>query len=140
MGTLTDLLDDFRAASLARDADRLAALYAEDGVHEFPFVPPGAPARIEGRDAIRQLNVTAYEDLPFAYDEYRTIAVHDVDATTLVVEQEALGVNTTTGARFVLPNVAVIEVDDQGLIVRFRDYVNPLAVIDALGDVAQSFG
>jgi ketosteroid isomerase-like protein len=134
--TVPDLLERLRAASIAQDADRMAALYAEDAVHEFPFTTPGGPTRIEGRAAIGEFVSTVYRSLPLQYTGYRTIAVHQVDGTTLVVEQEALGVNTVTGARFALPNVAVIEVDPQGLIARFRDYVNPAAVAEVLGGAA----
>jgi len=121
---MQELLKRLRAASLAQDAGRLAALYAEDGVHEFPFATPGAPTSITGRAAIEEFNATVYRGLPFAYREYRTIAVHQVGETTLVVEQEALGLNTVTGAQFVLPTVWVIETDAQGLISKLRDYVN----------------
>ena len=130
---LPDLLERLRAASIAQDAGRLAALYAEDAVHEFPFTTPGGPTRIEGRAAIAEFVATVYRSLPLQYTAYRTIAVHQVNGTTLVVEQEALGVNTVTGAHVALPNVAVIEVDPQGLIVSFRDYVNPAAVAEVLG-------
>lgn len=37
-----------------------------------------------------------------------------------------------SGAPFALPNVWVIEVDDHGLILSLRDYVNPVAVEEAL--------
>lgn len=110
----------------------MAALYAEDAVHEFPFTTPGGPTRIEGRAAIAEFVATVYRSLPLRYTGYRTIAVHRVSRTTLVVEQEALGVNTATGAEFALPNVAVIEVDPTGLIVSFRDYANPVAVAAVL--------
>lgn len=130
------LLERLRSASIARDAGRLAGLYAPDAVHEFPFVTPGAPTRIEGRAAIADFNDTVFRNLPFAYSEYRTVAVHQAGETVLVVEQEAIGVNTITGAPFALPNVWVIEVDSQGLVVRLRDYVNPAAIAEALGDVS----
>ncbi len=130
-----DLLERLRAASIAQDATGLAALYAEDAVHEFPFTTPGGPSRFEGRAAIAEFVGAVYRSLPLRYTAYRTIAVHRVDGTTLVVEQEALGVNTRTGVPFALPNVAVIEVDAEGLIARFRDYVNPVAVAGALDDV-----
>ena len=133
---MLDLLERLRSASISQDAERLAELYAEDAVHEFPFVTPGAPTRVEGRAAIAEFNATVFRSLPFVYSEYRTIATHQVGKTALVVEQEALGTNTTTGAQFTLPNVWVIEVDPQGLIVSLRDYVNPIAVVEALGDVS----
>ena len=131
---LLNLLGRLRAASIAQDAGRLAELYAEDAVHEFPFTTPGGPTRIDGRAAIAKFLATVYRSLPLQYTDYRTVAAHPVSETTLVVEQEALGVNTETGMRFALPNVAVIEVDPQGLIVSYRDYANPVAVAEALGD------
>jgi ketosteroid isomerase-like protein len=131
---LVDLLERLRAASIAQDAERLAALYAEGAVHEFPFTTPGGPARIEGRAAMAEFLATVYRSLPLRYTEYRTIAVHQVGERTLVVEQEALGINTKTGARFALPNVAVIDVDPEGLIASFRDSANPVAVAEALGN------
>ncbi len=136
---MLELLERLRSASIARDAERLSELYAPDAVHEFPFVTPGAPTRIEGRAAIAEFNRTVFQHLPFAYDEYRTIGAHQAGDTVLVVEQEAIGTNTLTGATFALPNVWVIEVDDQGLIVNLRDYVNPVAINEALGEVSQAF-
>src|SRR5262245_2066339 len=131
---LLDLVARLRAASIAQDADRLAELYAEDAVHEFPFTTPGGPTRFEGRAAIADFVATVFRTLPLRYTEYRTIAVHQVNQTTLVIEQDALGVHAETGARFALPNVAVIRVDPKGLIVSFRDYVNPVALAEVLGD------
>ena len=132
-----DLLENLRAASIAQDAVRLAALYAEDAVHEFPFTTPGGPTRIKGRAAIAEFVGTVYRSLPLRYTAYRTIAVHQVSETTLVVEQEALGVNAKTGLQFALPNVAVIEVNAEGFIASYRDYVNPVAVAEVLGDAAR---
>ena len=133
---MLDLLERLRSAAIAQDAERLAGLYAETAVHEFPFVTPGAPTRIVGRAAIAEFNATVFSRLPFRYREYRTVAVHHAEKAVLVVEQEALGTNTATGAPFALPNVWVIEVDSHGLIVNLRDYVNPIAVASALGDIS----
>ena len=94
---MLELLAELRSAAIAQDAQRLATLYATDGVHEFPFVTPGAPHRIEGRAAIAAFDATVYEHLPFAHSEYRTIAAHQAGDTVLVVEQEAIGTNTHTG-------------------------------------------
>jgi uncharacterized protein len=134
---LAAVLERVRAASIAQDAERLADLYAEDGVHEFPFTTPGGPTRLAGRAAIAEFLTTVYRSLPLRYTEYRTIAVHRARDRTLVVEQEALGVNCATGARFALPNIAVISLDAEGLIASFRDYANPVAVAEALDDAVR---
>ena len=133
---MLDLLERLRSAAIAQDAERLAGLYAEDAVHEFPFATPGAPTHIRGRGAIAEFNATVFSKLPFRYQEYRTVAIHHAGEAVLVVEQEALGTNTATGAQFALPNVWVIEVGSHGLIVNLRDYVNPIAVVSALGDIS----
>jgi uncharacterized protein len=135
---MLDLLDRLHSASISQDAQGLADLYAPDAVHEFPFITPGAPPRIEGRAAIAEFNAMVYRHLPFAYSEYRTIATHQVSDTVLIVEQQAVGTNTATGAPFVLPNLWVIEIDQQGLITNLRDYVNPAAITEALGDVSEA--
>lgn len=137
---MLDFLERLRAASIAQDAERSAELYAEAAVHEFPFTTPDGPTRIEGRPAIAEFLATVYRSLPLQYTEYRTIAVHQVNERTLVVEQEALGINTETGTQFALPNVAIINIDAEGLIASFRDYANPVAVADALGDAAADSG
>lgn len=90
---MLELLERLRSASIALDAGRLAGFYAPDAVHEFPFVTPGAPTRIEGRAAIAEFNDMVFRNLPFAYSEYRTVAIHQAGETVLVVEQEAIGTN-----------------------------------------------
>lgn len=131
---MRDIVERLRAAAIAQDVGRMAALYAEDAVHEFPFTTSGGPTRLDGRAAIAEFLTAVYRRLPLRYEDYRTIALHRIGDSTVVVEQEVRGVNTQTGAPFALPNVAVIDVDAHGLIVSFRDYVNPVAVAEALED------
>ena len=52
--TPADVLARRRCLLLSGDADGYADLFAPDGVTETPFAPPGAPARLEGREAIRE--------------------------------------------------------------------------------------
>ena len=52
--TPADVLAQRRRFILDGDADGYADLFAPDGVIEFPFAPPGAPALMEGREAIRE--------------------------------------------------------------------------------------
>lgn len=70
----------------------MAALYAEDAVHEFPFTTPGGPTRIEGGPRSSSSWPRSTAAFPLRYTGFRTIAVHRVDDAMLVVEQEALGV------------------------------------------------
>jgi hypothetical protein len=47
-------------ATLAKDVF-YSSLYAEDGVHEFPFAPTGGAKHIEGRENIRTLLNRAHD-------------------------------------------------------------------------------
>ena len=50
-----DVLARRRHLTLSGDVDGLADLFAPDAVIEAPFAgPPGMPARLEGREAIRE--------------------------------------------------------------------------------------
>jgi ketosteroid isomerase-like protein len=126
------VLQRWREAVISQSVEELTRLYAPDAVHEFPFTRPGLPSRLEGRDEIMTWVADGWRAGTVKYERYRTLAIHDTgDPATIVVEQEALGTSTTTGA-FALPNIIVLTVRD-GRIVHLRDYVNILAATAAIG-------
>jgi uncharacterized protein len=55
-GTLTTAVDVFgklaRVSVGASDSGALLGLCADDVMFEFPFAPPGRPARVEGKTAL----------------------------------------------------------------------------------------
>ncbi|MFJ6671875.1 nuclear transport factor 2 family protein [Actinosynnema sp. NPDC091369] len=127
-----DVLEQYRRAAVDQSVDDMRRLYAVDAVHEFPFAFPGAPSRLEGRDAIVDWIAAGWRSAALKYERYRTLAVHDTrDPDTIVVEQEALGTGTVTGG-FTLPNVVVLTARG-GQVHRLRDYVDVLAAATALG-------
>lgn len=126
------VLDRFRQAAIDQSADDMRRMYTLDAVHEFPFAYPGVPARLAGRDAIVNWIAAGWKANPMRYESYRTVAVHETgDPNTIVVEQEAVGTNTSAGD-FALPNIVVLTVRN-GQIARLRDYVDIMAAAAALG-------
>ncbi|MGV9454524.1 nuclear transport factor 2 family protein [Streptomyces sp. NPDC003635] len=111
---------------LAKNIPAWVDLWAEDGVMEFPFAPPGWPTRLEGRAA-----VAAYmRDYPDHIDlhEFPDLRIHrTADPDTLVVEMRGVGRLVETGAPFDMTYIAVVTVKD-GRFTSYRDYWNPLAV------------
>lgn len=130
-----EVLERHRQAAINQSADDMGRLYAVDAVHEFPFTAPGVPSRLEGRDEIVNWIAAGWKTNTLKYERYRTLAIHDTDDTddpgTIIVEQEALGISTSTG-EFALPNIVVLTVRD-GRIAHLRDYVNILAASAAIG-------
>jgi ketosteroid isomerase-like protein len=118
--------------TLAKDPS-FSDLYAEDGVHEMPFAPPGVPRRIEGRENIRAFLGRAAGAAPMTFKEFRNVRIHDTtDPETIICEYDLHGVVTKTGERFVFGYILLITVRD-GQIALLRDYMDTLAMTAALG-------
>ncbi|MDF2265015.1 nuclear transport factor 2 family protein [Streptomyces coacervatus] len=111
---------------LDKDIPAWVGLWAEDGVMEFPFAPPGWPERLEGREA-----VAAYmRDYPDHIDlhDFPDLRIHRTAAPeTIVVEMRGVGRLVKTGAAFDMTYIAVVNVEE-GRFTSYRDYWNPLAV------------
>lgn len=121
-----DLIPRALRLLLDKDMTGFAGLWAEDGVMEFPFAPPGYPARLEGRAAIEDY----LRDYPKMLDVqgFPTQVVHQsTNPDVAVVEFDAEGVVVATGKPYRFSYIAVITVRN-GEIVSYRDYWNPLYV------------
>lgn len=114
------------------------ALFADEGVQEFPYAPEGYPQRIAGRQAI-----AAYlADYPEKFQLDRIVnPVFYPSGRVLVLEFGVEGTALQTGKPYNQRYVSVIE-HRGGQITRYVDYWNPLVVIEALGgtDELLAFG
>lgn len=132
----SELLARYRRAMLDLDADALAGLYAEDGVHEFPFLFPGMPECYRGREEVRAGYRAAWGASEARPREIREVAVHPgADPEVLVVEQLVIGTVASTGQPFTLPGLLVLRARE-GLLVHVRDYMDGLGVAHAMGRLA----
>lgn len=130
-GTADEVFRRALALLLAKDMDAFADLWAKDGVIEYPFAAPAAPARIEGREEVRR----AMAGYPQMADirEYPSITVHRTEDPQVVVgEFVARGVAVATGESYEMQYLAVVTVRN-GEIVVYRDYMSPVMAAQALG-------
>jgi ketosteroid isomerase-like protein len=119
------------ALMLEKDMPGWIDLWADDGVFEFPFAPPGFPRRLEGKAAVRDY----IKDYPDHIDlaAFHDVQVHQtVDPDVLVVEMRAEGRIVATDKPYAMSYIYVLTVRD-GKIVAYRDYWNPLVALEALG-------
>ncbi|MFF4621765.1 nuclear transport factor 2 family protein [Nonomuraea jabiensis] len=116
---------------LAKDMRAFAGLWAEAGVIEFPFAPPGYPERVEGRTAVQRY-LRGYPDLLDVQEITEKVVHQSVDPEVVIAEFEAAGLVVATGKPYRLRYVAVITVR-YGEIQRYRDYWNPLAAAEIMG-------
>ena len=110
-----------------------ADLFAEDGVLTYPFALPGQPAELHGREAIRDY----FKDRSGARDLLVMEGVEAVvrqtdDPEVVVTEITHHGWSKAAGESYRHTALGVIRVRD-GQIVRYDDYMNPIAVARLLG-------
>ncbi|MGW5466568.1 nuclear transport factor 2 family protein [Streptomyces chartreusis] len=115
---------------LDKDIPGWTGLWAEDGVMEFPFAPPGWPRRLAGREAIAEY-MRPYPDHMDLHDfPEADLRIHrTVDPRTVVVEMRGVGRLVQTDRPFDMTYIAVVTVEE-GRFTSYRDYWNPLAVLE----------
>jgi ketosteroid isomerase-like protein len=121
---------------LDKDIDAWVGLWADDGLMEFPFAPDGRPRRLEGRKAVAAY-MRPYPDHIDLHD-FPELRIHETtDARTVVVEMRGVGRLVRTGAPFDMTYIAVVTVED-GQFTSYRDYWNPLALLEPGAEFAES--
>ncbi|MGV9350198.1 nuclear transport factor 2 family protein [Streptomyces spiralis] len=121
---------------LDKDIAAWVALWAEDGLMEFPFAPDGWPRRLEGKEAIATY-MRHYPDHIDLHD-FPDLRIHQTtDPATIVVEMRGVGRLVESDAPFDMTYIAVVTVRD-GHITSYRDYWNPLAVQEPGADFTGS--
>jgi uncharacterized protein len=129
MATAVDVFSKLAQAGVGTgDIGALVDLCADDVVFEFPFAPPGRPTRVEGKPALGDyLNAVSGR---VRIESVRNLEMHEtVKPDVAIIEMTMTGTVTATGAPYEQSYVVVLTVRD-GLIVRYRDYWNPLRVAE----------
>jgi uncharacterized protein len=127
------ILRRYQQALVDKSADDLADLYAADAVHELPFLFPGMPDRLEGREQVRAAYRAAWAASDARPQAVREVAVHSCEGgDVLIVEQVVSGTLPSTGRTFEFPGVLVLRVRN-GEILHVRDYMDGLGVAHATG-------
>jgi uncharacterized protein len=131
--TPADVLARRRRLILSGDADGFADLFAPDAVIEAPFAPPGVPARLESREAIREYSRHVLAS-PLRFEDVEVAELYQTqDPEVVIVEMRAKGTVTTTGRPFAATSIQVLRIRE-GQIVLFRDFADPRVLDDAIGE------
>jgi uncharacterized protein (TIGR02246 family) len=131
--TPADVLARRRRLILGRDADGYADLFAPDAVIDSPFAPPGAPARVEGREAIREYSRQVMAS-PLRVEDFEVTELYQTqDPEVVIVEMRAQATLTTTGQSFAATSIQILRIRE-GQIVLFRDFANPRVLEDVSGE------
>jgi ketosteroid isomerase-like protein len=135
-------LDDFRAldpffriieqalVGLA-DGAHFFDLLADEVVFDYIITVPNYPRQVVGRTAVAELYRPYGET--FVLDRCFDLAVHrDRDTGIVVLEYASEGRAVNTGAAYANRYVSVLTISERK-VTRWRDYLDPIAVFDAVG-------
>jgi ketosteroid isomerase-like protein len=104
---------------------------AEDVIFEYIITTPGYPRRVEGRKAVAEL-YRPYGTM-IVLDRCHDLAVHhDIETGVVVLEYASEGRVVATGAPYSNRYISVLTITDRK-VSHWRDYLDPVAVFDALG-------
>jgi ketosteroid isomerase-like protein len=110
-----------------------ADLFAADGVMAYPFAPPGHPSELRGRDAVRAFFAGRGPSRELFAMEGVQAQVWETDDPEVVVTQITHhGQSNVTGAPYQFTALGIIRVHS-GEIVRYDDYMDPIALARLLG-------
>lgn len=106
-------------------------LLAEDITVDYVVTVPGYPRHVEGRAAVAEL-YRPYGTM-IVLDRCFDLAVHhDAAKGVVVLEYASEGHVVDTGHRYANRHISVLTLRD-GEVVHWRDYLDPVAVFDAIG-------
>jgi hypothetical protein len=118
---------------VAGEGVTFADLFAQDGVLAYPFALPGQPSELTGRDAIQAFFAgRARSRELFVMEGVEAVVRETDDPEVVVTEITHHGQSRVTGEPYRLTALGVIRVRG-GEIVRYDDYMDPIAVARLLG-------
>lgn len=128
------IVHDFLALLAAKNIEAWIQLWADDGVQEMPYSPPGFPTRIEGKTAIYR----HYSSLPDAYSRmaFPDLKIYPMlDPNLLLAEYRGEIDIAATGQAYNNYYCALFQLCN-GHIVLFKEYFNPIILSEAFGDTS----
>lgn len=113
------------------DGEDYFDMLADDVVFEYVISVPGYPKRIKGRKKVIEL----YSD----YGSYMVVksadnlhVYRDPKASVVILEYEVHGKSVPKGKPYNNRFVSIVTIKNKK-VTRWRDYLDPIAVFDALG-------
>lgn len=132
--SLADVLRKAMGPAIRADAQDFLGMCAEDIVFEFPFAPDAAVSRLDGRSALAAY-LPKVGDLLDIESMELLATYQDAARQTFVIEFRCFGSSRLNGARYDQTYISVVRLRD-GLIAHYKDYWNPLVVLQAAGSDA----
>jgi ketosteroid isomerase-like protein len=106
-------------------------ILAEDVVFDYVITVPDYPGRVVGRDVVAEL-YRFYGSVLTLSRCFDMTVHHDREAGVVVLEYASEGTAVKTGANYQNRYISVLTISGRK-VVGWRDYLDPIAVFNALG-------
>ncbi|MDP9794086.1 ketosteroid isomerase-like protein [Catenuloplanes nepalensis] len=110
--------------------DEWVDLFAEDAVYELPYALDGEPSRLTGKVELKNY----MSDFPKTFRiEFVDLRFHEtVDPSLVVAEARGQNIHLASGRPYNQTYINVVETRN-GRFTHFKDFMNPLVLMKALG-------
>lgn len=111
--------------------DSWLEIWAEEAIVEFPYAPGSYPKRLEGRKAIYEY----FKAVAPVFDMLREgplVMYPSIDPLVAVFEVSIDFRIKSTGKEYCQDYICVLQLRDDGRIVRYREYWDPVRALEAL--------
>ena len=127
---------EFFAALEASDIPRFLKIWADDGVQEMPYAPPGFPNRLDGKAAIEK----QYGPLPAAYDgmTFPLESLRATDDPNVVIAEFRGSIGLKSGGRYDNRYVGVFKFNDEGKLIHYSEYFDPFVLLAGFPGAAEN--
>jgi len=115
------------------DGDHYFDTIADDAEFEFRYHFPGWPQTLRGRDALMAL-YAGYGNSIVLHDADELVVHRSQDPRVVIIEYDVHGKIVATGCSYDNRFISVVTIEGRK-IVQWRDYMDSLAAMTALGQV-----
>ncbi|MFB9906935.1 nuclear transport factor 2 family protein [Allokutzneria oryzae] len=131
--TTHQVVDQVRRMVEGKEGIAFADLFATDGVLTYPFAPPGMPRELNGQDAIRAYRGAAAQRRELLDIQGVHVLTRDTDdPEVVVIEVTHHGWAKALDEPYTFTALGILRIRD-GKIVRYDDYMDPIAMARLLG-------
>lgn len=116
------------------DIPRFLNVWADDGVQEMPYAPPGFPKRLDGKAAIEK----QYGGLPASYQgmKFPLTRITATDDPNVVMAEYEGSIALKSGEHYDNRYVGVFTFGHQGKLVRYTEYFDPFTLLSGFPGAA----
>ena len=129
---LSALMKQYTNTILTKDMAGWLDLWADEGVFEHPYSPPGYKKQVVGKQAIAEY-MSGFPDR-FDVREFNVVGlIQNEVGTEAFAEITCKATAITTGRAYNQHYVGFMRVNEAGKLVLYRDFWNPLVAIETFG-------